>query len=130
MNNIYVFSLSFFMFVFSLIGCKSAGHLPDTLSEGWTAGLSASSTKDNSPSKLYVSWNPVGDSEVVSHYVITAAEVGQGAPTITTSAESGMDATIAGLKPATTYSISLKACKNDTCSEFLSDDATATGATP
>lgn len=118
------------MLVAALIGCEKAVHTPEPSGEMWNADLSVSRTRDNSPSGLYVSWNPVGEGEVILHYVITAVEAGGTAPIVTTSIDSGIDAKISGLKPNTAYTISLKACKDEDCSRYLSADSTAAGKTP
>ena len=69
----------------------------------------------SSAGQLAVSWRaPTG--YVVDHYEITAAESVFGTSPTTAVAATETSTTMTGLKSATTYSITVKACSNSTCS--------------
>ncbi len=69
-----------------------------------------------SSGKLLVGWTaPSGYS--VDHYEITATESVYGASTSVTVAAGATSATLTGLKAATPYAVTVKACSNSACSQ-------------
>jgi len=111
----------------------SEASIDDRPAGSWQSGLSAHPAAIDttigtleSAAKLVVSWQAPNGS--VDHYEVSAAS--EAAPSETTSvAGDETDITIALLRSATSYSVSLIACMNADCSERSSGgEATATTA--
>lgn len=110
----------------------------DSTSTGntWTANLNVSqtgsisvgSTVYYSSTKLYVTWT--SPSQTVDHYVLTATDSVQGTLVSATAASSSINATLTGLKSATTYAVNISACLDSSCTQKLTGAAAASGATP
>ncbi len=69
-----------------------------------------------SSSKLSVGWTPP-TAYTVDHYEITAAESVYGASSSATATASETSKTLTGLKAATPYTVTVKACSNSACSQ-------------
>lgn len=81
----------------------------------------------SSSGKLSVSWSaPAG--YTVDHYEIVAAEAIMGTSTSTSATATELSKTISGLKADTSYSMTVKACKDSPCSQSGSS-AAVTGKT-
>ncbi|CAN5215887.1 hypothetical protein BH11PSE11_BH11PSE11_09540 [soil metagenome] len=68
-----------------------------------------------SSSKLKVDWS--SPSFAVDHFLITATEAIMNTSVSTTALSSASSATLTGLKAATTYSITVTACKDSACTQ-------------
>jgi alpha-tubulin suppressor-like RCC1 family protein len=75
----------------------------------------------SSSTKLSVSWTAPGYS--VDHYEISAVEAIQNTTVTATAATSSTSATLTGLKSATPYSVSIKACASSDCNSAASTTA-------
>lgn len=139
-QTVFIFAL-FCAGIFVISGCGGGGSTATTTSAAatssttWAAGLSVSktggttigSTAYYSSSRLAASWTAI--TETIDHYELTATESVQTTSVSTTAASSSTSATLTGLKSGTIYTVSLKACKDSSCSSSLSADASASGTT-
>ena len=98
---------------------------PTGVSVSNSATQTVGSLTFSSSTKLSVSWTAPGYS--VDHYVISALEAIQNTAVTTIAAASSTSATLIGLKSATPYSVSVKACANSACASVGS--AAAVSAT-
>lgn len=98
---------------------------PTDISASNTGAKTVGATTIYSSTELNVSWtSPEGSN--VDHYEITATEtIGN---TSVSTKTSGSSATLSGLKAATTYSVTVKACEDASCSSGASSDP-VTGTT-
>lgn len=79
-----------------------------------------------SSTQLFVTWvPPLG--ETVDHYVITATESVMNTSVSVNASGTAASALIEGLKTATTYTVTVKACSDSSCS--VSTSASSTGST-
>jgi hypothetical protein len=106
---------------------------PKPLPPRWNAGITAMQTFTIamagktyfSSSKLFASWLP--PDAVVDHYEILASDnISSSSQHFTTNAT---HLTLTGLKSGTQYNLRLKACRDKSCSQFISADRDAQGAT-
>lgn len=79
-----------------------------------------------SSTQLSVTWNPPSN-ETVDHYVITATESVMNTTVSMNASANATSATLDGLKAATTYTVTVKACGDSSCSK--SSSASASGST-
>lgn len=104
----------------------SAG--PTGVTAANTGERTVGSTRIYSSSTLSVSWTAPPGSRV-DHYEITAAETVYGTSTTATASAGETSMTIAGLKAATPYSITVKACGDGACGQSGTSSA-VTATTP
>lgn len=79
-------------------------------------------------SKLKVTWNPPAG-YTVDHYVVTAAEGIKSTKVTMTVPPTQATDTLTELKSGTTYSVTVKACQNAACTNYLDCSGTSTGTT-
>ncbi|MBC7862719.1 MAG: fibronectin type III domain-containing protein, partial [Bacteroidia bacterium] len=102
----------------------------------WSAALIAANVNQqtigantfSSSSKLAVSWT-APSSYTVDHYEIVAAETIFGSTEFYSVPSAQTTDTITGLKSATTYNISIKACADATCSSYFTCGVNTANAT-
>lgn len=107
--------------------------VPKPLPSRWNAGLTVTQTSAVaivgkmyfSSSKLSANWSP--PDALINHYELIATDtISSFAQTFTTNATQH---TVAGLKSGTQYNLHLKACRDQNCSQFMTADKDAQGAT-
>lgn len=117
-----------------LTGCGSSSSATTSASSStWSANLAVSKTGGTtfngtpyySSSKLLVSWT--APSQTISSYLLKATDSVQS--TVLTQSVAATSATLTVLKSGTTYTISITACLDTTCSQTMTGSASATGAT-
>ncbi len=121
--------------VMVLAACGSASEPApapvETAATPWSASLAVSSTDEASPSstRLEVSWSL--PDQPVDHLQLTV-DAGQGAPILTTDVPADQTTwTLDALRSATDYQVTLVACLDPSCAEYVSPDdhTSASGAT-
>lgn len=89
---------------------------PTGVAVGNVAPQTVGASSIYSSSKLSVQWTAPGG-YAVDHYEITAAESVYGSSTTTTAAATETTKTLTGLKAATQYTVTLKACADSACAQ-------------
>lgn len=119
----------FFVYTFfMIILANSHAHAitaPTNVSVSNKGAMTIGSTTIYSSTELDVSWTPPSGSSV-DHYMVTATE-GIGNTTLRKES-TGTGITLNGLKSATSYSVSVKACADASCLESASSNS-VTGTT-
>ncbi|OFZ90208.1 MAG: hypothetical protein A2V78_17995 [Betaproteobacteria bacterium RBG_16_64_18] len=103
---------------------ESVGEIPAPGSLAAPAGVTVTNSGQqtvggsaiSSSSKLLAAWSAPRD-YAVDHYEITAAESIYGASTVAAATASGTSKILTGLKAATPYTVTVKACSDSACSQ-------------
>lgn len=109
---------SFALELSSVAEVSAPGSLaaPTGVTVGNVAPQTVGSSSIYSSSRLSVQWTAPGG-YTVDHYEITAAESIYGSRTTTTAAASESKTTLTGLKAATPYTVTIRACADSACSQ-------------
>ncbi len=129
-----VWTLMIAAFSLLLTGCGKSNAT--SAGNTWTANLNVSQTGSvtvgsaayYSSTKLYVTWT--SPSQTVDHYTLAATDSVQSTQVSAAATSSSINATLTGLKSATTYTVSITACLDASCSEKLTGSTSASAATP
>lgn len=111
------------------LGAPSVAHAVSAASTVVVSNVGAqtvSATTFYSSTQLAVSWSAA--TGTVDHYVVTATESVQNSSVSVNASASATSASLAGLKAATTYVVTVKTCADSACSSSASA-ATSTGTT-
>ena len=111
----------------ALLLSARADAAPTVVSVAKVAAVSVAGRALSSSSQLTVTWVPAGG-DVTHHFEVLARESVQGTTARTTAVASATSATVAGLKAATAYAVTVLACADEACSQSTSS-ASASGDT-
>jgi len=110
----------------SVKAISSNPDAPTNVSVAATDGKTAGTQSFSSSTKLAVSWSAPG--YAVDHYEISAVESIKNTTVTTASASSPV--TLGGLKAATAYQVTVKACKDSACQSAASAAAVSAATSP
>lgn len=122
------------IYVLCFISVSLAGFMTPLVSQAAPSNVAVSNVGTQtvgsatfySSTQLFVTWvPPLG--ETVDHYVITATESVMNTSVSVNASGTAASALIDGLKAATTYTVTVNACSNSSCSVYTS--ASSTGST-